>query len=158
MRKNLVLTEEQVTSLIREAVENTIDEANNNSILMGIAEKITDMGEIKANIGENELYDQIEIGEYHIDINYTVETDSYWGGAGDPGDYYHEPQEPDLVEGETRVFVNQIWVNTDENDDVMNIEDNGIIANALKSVIVLDELDYPDRTFEYDEPDSVDEY
>ena len=151
--KNIILTEEEITALITEAVDNTITDNENNSILMGIAEKITDLGEIKATIGENELYGVINIGEYQVDINYTVETDSYWGGAGDPGDYYHEPSEPELVEGEMRVFVNEIWVNTDENDDVIDVEDNGIIANALKSVIVLDELDYPDRQFEYDEPD-----
>lgn len=153
MRNKIILTEEDITNLITEAVDSVINEEDNNAILMGIAEQITALGEIHCNLGENELYDQIQIGEYSVNINYTVESESYWTGVGDPGDYIHEPQQPDFNEGETRVTVNDIQVDNEESDDVIDIEDNGIIANALKSVIVFDETDLPDRSFEYDEPD-----
>lgn len=158
MKSKLVLTEEEITSLIKEAVESAINIDDEDSILIAIADKITDMGEINATIGENDLYGEIKIGDFDVDIHYTVETDSYWGGAGDPGDYYHEPQSPELVNGEMRVFVTEIAVNSEESDDVIPIEDNGIIANALKNVIVLDPLDLPKSDYEYDEPDLDDDF
>lgn len=149
--KKLIITEEDVINMLKEAVDRVITDNDNDTILIGIAEKITDMGEINCNIGENQL-DDIMIGDYIIAIDYTVETDSYWAGVGDPGDYYNEPEQPDFNEGEMRVVVNKIWVNTENEDDVIDIEDTGVIANAIKSVAVIDETSLPDRSFEYDEP------
>ena len=147
----LIITEEDVIDMLKEAIDQVIEDNDNDDILLGIAEKITDMGEINCNIGENEIND-IQIGDYNVSVDFTVESDSYWTGVGDPGDNYNEP-EADFNEGETRVLVTKIWINTDEEDDVIDIEDTGVVANAIKSIAVIDEMSLPDRSFEYDEPD-----
>ena len=142
MRQKILMTENEVRDIITEAVEQTISDEQNNQILMGIAEAITNLGTVPCYIGENELYNQIHIGEYNVDIDYTVESDSYYSG-GDDGDYYNAPQPSDFNEGEVRVTVSAIYVNSDEGDDLMDIEDTGIIANALASVIEINDTEYP---------------
>ena len=150
--RKIRLTENEIGQLIERVVERTINESQNDTILLGIAEAITNLGEIRCHIGDNELYGQIKFGEYDVDIDFNVDSSSYYYG-GDDGDYYNEPTPKEFEQGNTDVNVTKIWVNTEEADDVMEIEDTGIVANALKSVIYIDEDSYPYMSDEDLKPD-----
>jgi len=150
--RKIRLTESEIGQLIERVVERTINESQNDTILLGIAEAITNLGEIKCHIGDNELYGQIKFGEYDVDIDYNVDSSSYYYG-GDDGDYYNAPTPKEIEQGNTDVNVTKIWVNTEDADDVMELEDTGIVANALKSVIYIDDESYPYMSDEDLEPD-----
>lgn len=150
--RKIRLTENEIGQLIERVVERTINESQNDTILLGIAEAITNLGEIRCHMGDNELYGQIKFGEYDVDIDFNVDSSSYYYG-GDDGDYYNEPTPKEFEQGNTDVNVTKIWVNTEEADDVMEIEDTGIVANALKSVIYIDEDSYPYMSDEDLKPD-----
>ena len=150
--RKIRLTENEIGQLIERVVERTINESQNDTILLGIAEAITNLGEIRCHMGDNELYGQIKFGEYDVDIDFNVDSSSYYYG-GDDGDYYNEPTPKEFEQGNTDVNVTKIWVNTEDADDVMEIEDTGIVANALKSVIYIDEDSYPYMSDEDLKPD-----
>lgn len=154
--KTVLLTEDKLNSIISEAVEQVLDGAQNEQILMGIADAITNLGNIPCHVGENELYGQIHIGEYDVDIDYVVESDAYYEPK-DEGDIYNIEPSRNFVDGETRVFVVEIYVNSENGDNLIDIEDNGIVANALKSVIEIDNMSYPERDIDNEYYDD-DEY
>ena len=55
---------------------------------------------------------------------------------------YDVPDDPDEIEGDYQVFITSIVI--DENGEQTPIEDNGMVANALKSLINpdMDDLEY----------------
>ena len=155
MIRKIRLTENEIEQLIERVVDKTITESQDDAILLAIAEAIGNLGEIQCHLGDNELCGVIKIGEYSIDIDYEVDSTSYYYG-GDEGDYYNAPQPQEFEKGETTVYVNRIWVNTEEADDVIKVEDNGIVANALKAAIDIDDESYPYMSDEDLAPDYED--
>jgi hypothetical protein len=99
---------------------------------------------VTSNIGEN--YVDVPLdgqGNLIASVYYEIEDGRYLT-KGMQGDGYLTPDDPDTIEGDYQVFVTKIIL--DENGDATYIEDNGMVANALKSLVKpdVDGLEYYD--------------
>lgn len=138
------LVESDLHRLISSAVKRILRESGEkNGILSRIIERLSS-AEISSNIGEN--YVDIPLddnGNVVACIDYEIEDNRYLV-KGMQGDGYLQPDDPDSIEGDYQVYVSNITL--DDNGKEMQIEDNGMVADALKSLIDpgIDNLEYYD--------------
>jgi hypothetical protein len=124
-----------VGKILKEGVEN-------NEILSRIIEGLSS-ADISSNIGNNEVEVPLdEMGSQIAFISYEIEEGRYLT-PGMPGADNDVPDDYPNVEGDFEVYVTEIVI-YDENNNPTQIEDNGMVAKALKSLVTPEEtnLDY----------------
>lgn len=138
----LRLIESDLHRLISSTVQKILKEnADNNGLLSMIVERLSST-EIPSNKGENYVDVPLDDeGNIIACIDYEIEDNRYLVRGMQSNDY-DVPDDPDEVEGDYQVFITSIVI--DENGEQKPIEDNGMVANALKSLINpdMDDLEY----------------
>lgn len=147
----LKLVESDLQRLISSAVKKILKEGNeNNEILSKIVERLSE-ADIPSNSGENYVDVPLDDnGDVIACIDYELQDDRYLV-RGMSGDGYLTPDDPDEIEGDYQVYVTSIII--DNNGEETQIEDNGMVANALKNLVTPD-----DDNLEYYEDDDYYEY
>ena len=128
----LRLTESDLRGLISSAVSKILKEdIDNNALLGNIVEKLSDM-DINAKEGSNDIEVPLDDNADKIAfITFEVEDGRYISPGRNVPDY------PDEVEGDYNVYVTEI-VLYDDYDNEIQIQDNGMVASALKSLVNVD--------------------
>lgn len=139
------LTESDLKNLVSSVVKRILrEEVNNNSILGKIVERLSNM-DIQAKHGENDVQVPLDDeGNVIVFIDFTINDNRYLVKVDAPDGPWDEP------EGDFELQITALIV-MDEDGNETPIEDNGMVANALKELVTLDnsELDYP--TPDYDD-------
>ena len=139
----LRLTESDLRKLIYSTVGKILKEGvENNEILSRIIEGLSS-ADISSNIGNNEVEVPLdEMGSQIAFISYEIQEGRYLT-PGMPGVDNDVPDDYPNVEGDFEVYVTEIVI-YDENNNPTQIEDNGMVAKALKSLVTPEEtnLDY----------------
>jgi len=138
------LTESDLHRIISSTVKRIIKEGQeNNELLSKIVEGLSN-AQVTSNIGENYVDVPLdEQGNIIASVYYEIE-EGRTLTMGMEGDGYLTPDDPDEINGDYKVFVTRIVL--DENGDAVEIEDNGMVTNALKSLVNpgIDGLEYED--------------
>lgn len=136
----LRLTESDLRELISSTVSKILrEDIDNNALLGNIVEKLSAM-DIDAKEGSNDIEVPLDDNADNIAfITFEVEDRRYMSPGRNVPDY------PDEVEGDYDVYVTEI-VLYDEFNNEIQIQDNGMVASALKSLVNvgIDNLDYWD--------------
>lgn len=140
----LRLTESDLHRLISTAVNHILREnIENNSMLSSIVQSLSTM-DINASPGENEIEVPLnEYGDTIANIVYYVYDRRYIVHGSSSYDEVN-------IDGDYSVQVMSIEI-SDEDGEVTQIDDNGMVADALNNMIVVSnyDLSYPEK--EYDE-------
>ena len=128
----LRLTESDLRGLISSAVSKILKEdIDNNALLGNIVEKLSGM-DIDAKEGSNDIEVPLDDNADKIAfITFEVEDGRYISPGRNVPDY------PDEVEGDYNVYVTEIVLYDDYNNEIQ-IQDNGMVASALKSLVNVD--------------------
>ena len=128
-----IISEAVARKAVRESIKSLLreDEMDVNGKLSTIVDALTKMGRIEPNVGENNL--EIPLGSVVVMLSYNVEDHRYVHGMSSTEDY--DDRE---VEGDISVEVGTIEVYDDDGGLIDKLEDNGMVEDALKSVIDLD--------------------
>ena len=128
-----IISEAVARKAVRESIKSLLreDEMDVNGKLSTIVDALTKMGRIEPNVGENNL--EIPLGSVVVMLSYNVEDHRYVHGMSSTEDY--DDRE---VEGDISVEVGTIEVYDDDGGLIDQLEDNGMVEDALKSVIDLD--------------------
>jgi hypothetical protein len=145
----LRLTESDLRSIISSTVGKILKEgAENNEILSKIIERLSS-SEVTSDMGENEVEVPLdETGNQIAFVTYEIEEGRYLT-PGMPGADRDVPDDYPNVEGDFAVYVTNIVI-YDENNNPTQIEDNGMVAKALKSLVTPEErnLNYYEDDFD----------
>ena len=127
------LTESDLHRIISSTVKRIIKEGQeDNELLSKIVEGLS-AAEVTSNIGENYVDVPLDNeGNLIASVYYEIEDGRYLE-KGMQGDGYLTPDDPDEINGNYQVYVTRIVL--DENGDATEIEDNGMVTNALKSLV-----------------------
>lgn len=135
----LRLTESDLKNLISSTVKRILkEEVNDSSILSRIVERLSNMN-VSANNGSNDLEVPLDDeGNVIAFIDYEIKDNRYLNQVEAPDGLL------DDIEGDFELYITSMVI-YDENDNETPIEDNGMVTNALKELVTLDnsELDYP---------------
>lgn len=128
-----IISEAVARKAVRESIKSLLreDEMDVNGKLSTIVDALTKMGRIEPNVGENNL--EIPLGSVVVMLSYNVEDHRYVHGMSSSEDY--DDRE---IEGDISVEVGTIEVYDDDGGLIDQLEDNGMVEDALKSVIDLD--------------------
>ena len=128
-----IISEAVARKAVRESIKSPLreDEMDVNGKLSTIVDALTKMGRIEPNVGENNL--EIPLGSVVVMLTYNVEDHRYVHGMSSTEDY--DDRE---IEGDISVEVGTIEVYDDDGGLIDQLEDNGMVEDALKSVIDLD--------------------
>lgn len=134
----LRLTESDLKKIIYSTVNKILKEdVENNELLSRIVERLSNI-DISANRGENDVEVPLdEEGNVIAFIKFNVDDYRYLT-PGMKGADRDVPDDPNNVEGDYNVNILEIVI-YDENDQEYQIEDNGMVSDALKDIINLDE-------------------
>jgi len=138
------LTESDIHRIISSTVRRIIKEGQENAELLSKIVEGLSNAQVTSNIGENYVDVPLDSqGNLIASVYYEIEDNRYLI-KGMPGDGYLTDDDPDEIDGDYKVFVTKIIL--DENGDATYIEDNGMVANALKSLVKpdVDGLEYYD--------------
>lgn len=124
-------------SLIKSATMNIIHEARENEMISRIVQALTQMGEIEANDGDNQVTVDIDEGIYAV-IDYTVDDYRYYS-EGHPGDGYITPPDPYEMNGKYKIYILNVEVFYEDDGYSLQVEDNGMIESALNDLVVPDD-------------------
>lgn len=129
-----IISEAVARKAVRESIKSLLreDEMDVNGKLSTIVDALTKMGRIEPNVGENSL--EIPLGSVVVMLSYNVEDHRYVHGMPSSEDY--DDRE---VEGDISVEVGTIEVYDNDGGLVDQLEDNGMVEDALKSVIDMDD-------------------
>ena len=145
----LRLTESDLRKIISTTVGKILKEgAENNEILSRIIERLSNV-DVSSNIGSNDIEVPLdEIGNQIAFITYEIEEGRYLTPGMPGADRDVEDDYPN-VEGDFEVYVTEIVI-YDENNNPTQVEDNGMVAKALKSLVTPEEtnLDYYEDDFD----------
>lgn len=138
----LRLVESDLHNLIVSTVKKILKEGyENNEILSRIVERLS-IADVPSKVGENYVDVPLDDnGDIIACIDYELQDDRYLM-KGMESDGYNYPDDPDEVYGDYKVFVTSIVI--DDNGEETEIEDNGMVANALKNLVdpSTDDLEY----------------
>jgi len=132
----LRLLESDLYGLISSTVKKIIKEGiENNELLSRIVERLSTV-EVPSEKGENYVDVPLDDeGNVIACIDYEIEDGRYLiRGRRD-----FEVNDPDTMEGDYKIFITSIVL--DDNGNQTQIEDNGMVANALKSLVNPDDSD-----------------
>ena len=143
----LKLTESDLQKVVSSAVDKILrEEIENNELISKICQRIT---ELQSEIDWSKHQGDLDIplddeGDMVAFINYEVE-DNRMLVPGQRSFDRDVPDDPDNIEGDYKVFVNEILIYTDEENN-FTIEDNGMITKLLQSLVDPDssDLEYSD--------------
>ena len=138
------LTESDIHRIISSTVRRIIKEGQENAELLSKIVEGLSNAQVTSNIGENYVDVPLDSqGNLIASVYYEIEDGRYLT-KGMQGDGYLTPDDPDEIDGDYQVFVTKIIL--DENGDATYIEDNGMVAKALKSLVDPDtsDLEYYD--------------
>ena len=144
MLKKLRLTESDLHRIIASAVGKILTESNDNELLSAIVEKLSNV-DIDAKPGKNEIQVPLDDnGDLIAFIDFVVEDNRYLT-PGMMSQSRDVPDDPDSIEGDYNVMVSSIIIYDDNNEET-EFADNGMVADALRDLINLDNegLDYLD--------------
>lgn len=144
MLKKLRLTESDLHRIIASAVGKILTESNDNELLSAIVEKLSNV-DIDAKPGKNEIQVPLDDnGDLIAFIDFVVEDNRYLE-HGMMSQSRDVPDDPDSIEGDYNVMVSSIIIYDDNNEET-EFADNGMVADALRDLINLDNegLDYLD--------------
>ena len=144
MLKKLRLTESDLHRIIASAVGKILTESNDNELLSAIVEKLSNVN-IDAKPGKNEIQVPLDDnGDLIAFIDFVVEDNRYLE-HGMRSQSRDVPDDPDSIEGDYNVMVSSIIIYDDNNEET-EFADNGMVADALRDLINLDNegLDYLD--------------
>lgn len=144
MLKKLRLTESDLHRIIASAVGKILTESNDNELLSAIVGKLSNI-DIDAKPGKNEIQVPLDDnGDLIAFIDFVVEDNRYLE-HGMRSQSRDVPDDPDSIEGDYNVMVSSIVIYDDNNEET-EFADNGMVADALRDLINLDneELDYLD--------------
>ena len=145
MLKKLRLTESDLHRIIASAVGKILTESNDNELLSAIVEKLSNVN-IDAKPGKNEIQVPLDDnGDLIAFIDFVVEDNRYLE-HGMRSQSRDVPDDPDSIEGDYNVMVSSIVIYDDNNEET-EFADNGMVADALRDLINLDNegLDYLDN-------------
>lgn len=144
MLKKLRLTESDLHRIIASAVGKILTESNDNELLSAIVGKLSNI-DIDAKPGKNEIQVPLDDnGDLIAFIDFVVEDNRYLE-HGMRSQSMDVPDDPDSIEGDYNVMVSSIVIYDDNNEET-EFADNGMVADALRDLINLDNegLDYLD--------------
>ena len=144
MLKKLRLTESDLHRIIASAVGKILTESNDNELLSAIVGKLSNI-DIDAKPGKNEIQVPLDDnGDLIAFIDFVVEDNRYLE-HGMRSQSRDVPDDPDSIEGDYNVMVSSIVIYDDNNEET-EFADNGMVADALRDLINLDNegLDYLD--------------
>lgn len=144
MLRKLRLTESDLHRIIASAVGKILTESNDNELLSAIVEKLSNV-DIDAKPGKNEIQVPLDDnGDLIAFIDFVVDDNRYLE-HGMRSQSRDVPDDPDSIEGDYNVMVSSIIIYDDNNEET-EFADNGMVADALRDLINLDneELDYLD--------------
>jgi hypothetical protein len=144
MLKKLRLTESDLHRIIASAVGKILTESNDNELLSAIVGKLSNI-DIGAKPGKNEIQVPLDDnGDLIAFIDFVVEDNRYLE-HGMRSQSMDVPDDPDSIEGDYNVMVSSIVIYDDNNEET-EFADNGMVADALRDLINLDNegLDYLD--------------
>lgn len=144
MLKKLRLTESDLHRIIASAVGKILTESNDNELLSAIVGKLSNI-DIDAKPGKNEIQVPLDDnGDLIAFIDFIVEDNRYLE-HGMRSQSRDVPDDPDSIEGDYNVMVSSIVIYDDNNEET-EFADNGMVADALRDLINLDNegLDYLD--------------
>lgn len=139
------LTESDLKNLISSTVKRILkEEVNDSSILSRIVERLTNI-DVPASGGENSVEVPLDDeGNVIAFIDYEIKDNRYLNQV-------EAPDGPlDNVEGDFELYITNMVI-YDENDNETPIEDNGMVTNALKELVNLDDSDLDYLTPDYDD-------
>lgn len=129
------LTESDLKNLISSTVKRILkEEVNDSSILSRIVERLTNI-DVPASGGENSVEVPLDDeGNVIAFIDYEIKDNRYLNQV-------EAPDGPlDNIEGDFELYITNMVI-YDENDNETPIEDNGMVTNALKELVNLDDSD-----------------
>lgn len=136
------MTEKDFKGLIKESVVKLLNESiDQNELLSSIVQRISEMSEISANNGDNEL--EVELSsdsDFCAYVMYSVNDQRYLSDNG--GDGYITPRDYD-VNGEFYVDVDKIEVYLDGESVGTYYDENHMLADALRDNITVEDIDLP---------------
>lgn len=144
MLKKLRLTESDLHRIIASAVGKILTESNDNELLSAIVGKLSNI-DIDAKPGKNEIQVPLDDnGDLIAFIDFIVEDNRYLE-HGMRSQSRDVRDDPDSIEGDYNVMVSSIVIYDDNNEET-EFADNGMVADALRDLINLDNegLDYLD--------------
>ena len=129
-----IISEAVARKAVRESIKSLLreDEMDVNGKLSTIVDALTKIGRIEPNVGENSL--EIPLGSVTVMLGYNVDDHRYVHGMPSSDDY--DDRE---VEGGISVEVGTIEVYDNNGKLIDQLEDNGMVEDALKSVIDMDD-------------------
>ena len=138
------LTESDLQKLVSSAVNKILkEEIENNELISTICQRIT---ELQSEIDWTGHEGDIEVplddsGDMVAFVSYEVE-DNRVLAPGQRSLDRDVPDDPDNIEGDYKVYVNDIAVYTEDGD--FSVEDNGMVAKLLQSLVdpSTDNLEY----------------
>lgn len=149
MKKLIRLTESDLHKVIKRSVSRILKESQETDILSQIVQGIMNMGEIKGDSSyENEISD-IELDNGNVAfITYEVSDGRYLQRGMSSYDR-DVPDDPSEVMGDYDIEVTAIEIYTDDGEFVTSLKDNGMVADAIKDIAIIDEsdLDYQDDDY-----------
>lgn len=147
MKQIIRLTESDLHNIIRHSVNQILREEDNSMLLQIIAQALSQK-EVYARDGENE--EEVELGNgAYAYITYEVSSSPYME-RGWKSHTNELPNDPDEVVDSPSVYVNGIEY-CENDEECIELEDNGIIKDALENTIVMDygddDIPYSDEYF-----------
>ena len=129
------LTESDLKNIIYSTVEKILkEEIDNNSILSRIVDRLSNM-DVSASNGSNSVEVPLDDeGNVIVFIDYEINDKRYLNKVEAPDGPLND------IEGDFELYITDMTV-YDENDNETPIEDNGMVANALKELVNLDDSD-----------------
>ena len=129
------LTESDLKNIIYSTVEKILkEEIDNNSILSRIVDRLSNM-DVSASNGSNSVEVPLDDeGNVIVFIDYEINDKRYLNNVEAPDGPLND------IEGDFELYITDMVI-YDENDNETPIEDNGMVTNALKELVNLDDSD-----------------
>jgi hypothetical protein len=129
------LTESDLKNIIYSTVEKILkEEIDNNSILSRIVDRLSNM-DVSASNGSNSVEVPLDDqGNVIAFIDYEINDKRYLNNVEAPDGPLND------IEGDFELYITDMVI-YDENDNETPIEDNGMVTNALKELVNLDDSD-----------------
>lgn len=141
MKKIIRLTESDLRGIVQRSVLRVLQEQNDFGLLLqSIAQSIAQKSIIDVSPGENEQEVELEDGRL-VYVIYDVHCNPYLHQGMKSYDY-DVPDDPDEIIDNPEVVVKEIRLYDDDGYKEIPLKDNGIVKEALESVIQVDYIGY----------------
>lgn len=151
--KNIIrLTESDLHRIIKSSVSRILKEEADTQLLSQIVQGIMQLRSIDASPSRENDVDEIQLQNGNlVFISFNVNDRRYLVQGMRSGSY-DVPDDPDEIEGDYDIDITSIEIYSEDGEKIADIEDNGMVADAIKSIADVDnsELEYYEDDF-YDE-------